>query len=466
MKIKNLLLLALCLQFSNANAESPRRTDALSKKIDRLIEPEQLDATGILFVDLNSGERIYEVNSHLPMKPASVMKLITSNSAMRRLGPDFTWKTRVSIDGLKNGRAAAVAIKGSGDPSLTSESLWQLSRQIYKAGVRQIDNLILDDSAFIDQRVRTGGRAFEGGVSALAFNFNSLGFSACPTSAGKPALVSVDPWEIETKLSGKVMTVARQGEPVLVDDRSSCGSDGCTLGFELGGTVAYDSPCIELFRSVERPKEYLAKVWIKFLRALGISGTFKIQYNPAPQKPELFFDHSSVPLRQVLIGLNNFSTNVTADQLIYAIGMQDDGEFSFQQGIKRIGEDLERADQDRGQFNVVDGSGLSHDNRLTATAIVKVLSQQFENIEYGLEYQASLAIWGRSGTLKKRAPLPQGVVVRGKTGSLDGVSTVAGYLFRPEKAPIAFAILQNRVATKAKAADIEDRIIELVSLSQ
>lgn len=449
-------------------AESAREINSLKVKIDALIPVDQIDGTAILAVDLHSGKALYDLNADLPLKPASVMKLITSHSAITRLGSDFTWKTKVTIGGINAGRARFISIRGSGDPSLTSETLWQLARQIYKSGVRQVDSIILADAAYIDHRPRSGARAYESGASALELNYNSVAFEICPTTPGHPARTITDPWEIETSLSGKVMTVKSQGDPVAVEDRSSCDKTSCRLAFELGGTVASDSPCILTYRSVENPAEYFGRVLIKFMKSLGITGAYKLHFNSmiSEDSSAISFEHSSQPLSQILNGLNNFSVNVTADQLVYAIGSNDNGELSFRDGLERIASDLNRLGIESGAHQVLDGSGLSHDNRLTASAIIKVLSHQYDNAEQGIEYLASLSRWGHTGTLQKRGKLPFGVTVRGKTGSLDGVSAIAGYLFRPERAPIAFAIMENRVASKAKAVDIEDKIIEYLALSQ
>lgn len=458
------IVLANCTAIES-RAERKGSAESLQTSVDALLDPKQLDATSIVVVNLDTGREMYELNGDLPLKPASVMKLVTSNSALEHLGGDYSWKTQVGINDLLKGKAKSVVIRGSGDPSLTTETLWQLTRQIYKAGVREIDSLILDDSAFVDQWNRSGGRAYESGPSALAFNFNSMGFSVCPTANGKPATVVTDPWEIETSLVGRAMTVKKQGDPVAVEDRSICNEQGCRLAFEVGGTVASDSPCIDLFRSLENPKDYIGRVMVKLLRNLGIGGALKLQYKAVTSDPDIAFEHSSIPLRQVLVGLNNFSTNVTANQIVYAIGAGDDKTLSFKDGLKRMTKDIESLGVDGEQIKIIDGSGLSHDNRLSSRTVVKILEKQHKNIESGIEFQASLSIWGQSGTLKKRSKLPEGVVVRGKTGSLDFVSAVAGYIFRDKKAPLAFAILQNRVASKAEAVDIEDRIIDRVALS-
>lgn len=434
--------------------------------VEKMIEPEAIPGTAVLVRDLITGRTLYQLNSSLPLKPASVLKLATTNAALTRLGADFAWQTQISLHDFSRGEARIVSVRGSGDPAMTSETLWLLARRIYKAGVRSIGSLVLDDSAFIDRRVRSGSRAYEGGSSALAFNFNSIGFDVCPGTLGKHAFVTADPWELPLEISGEVKTVVRQGEPVLIEDRSSCDEKGCRIAFELGGTIEHDSTCVVTYRSIDDPREYFGKVLVGLLKQLGIKGEMKLRFQTAPADSTTSIPHVSRPLRDVLVGLNNFSTNVTAEQLVYAIGRSEDGLLmSYRQGLERIRESLLDLDVSPEQVNVVDGSGLSHDNRLSAAAILKILEKQYKNQDFGVEFQSSLSVWGRSGTLKKRQPLPENVYIRGKTGSLDGVSSLAGYLFRQGRHPLAIAVLQNRVASKAKAVDIEDSLVDVISHS-
>lgn len=435
----------------------------LSAAIEALIEPSQFDSTAIVARNLKSAEVLVDLNGSLPLKPASVLKLSTSSTALNQLGAEHVWKTEVGISGLQKGSARVVSIRGVGDPSLTIESLWMLARRIRKAGVDKIDTLVLDESAFIEQKARVGSRAYEGGSSALAFNFNSIGLEICPTQAGKSAQVVIDPPESGAIVEGQVITALKPRTPLDIEERSECDGPTCVLRFKVSGSLASDATCLQEYRSVERPADYLAQVLQRLLRQLGVGGNQRILYQTAPSNPTISFVHASKSLREVLVGLNNFSTNVTAEQLVFSIG-ESDGRYSASLGRERIENYLISLGIPRAQMQILDGSGLSHNNRLSAQAVVRILEHQYQDPETATEFQGSLSIWGRSGTLKKRRPLPEGIVVRGKTGSLDGVSSLAGYMYRKGKSPIAFAIIQNRVASKAKAVDIEDEALEYLAL--
>jgi len=451
---------------SNVLAQQSKKSSSrqhLSQALEVLIEPSQVASTALVARDLGSAETIFDLNGGLPLKPASVLKLATSATALNQLGAEFVWKTEIGISGLSHGKAQVVSIRGVGDPSLTIESLWVLARRIRKAGVESIESIVLDESAFLDQKGRVGARAYEGGSSALAFNFNSVGLEICPSQVGKDATVIIDPSEAGALIEGRVATASKEREPLDIQDLSACQESSCNLIFKVSGSIARDAVCLQEYRSVERPAEYLAKVLRQLLRQLSVSGAQRIIFRAVPSSPNLSFSHASKSLRDVLVGLNNFSTNVTAEQLVFAIGSQQES-YSAKLGLERISSYLRGLGVQSGQMQIVDGSGLSHENRLSAGAIVRVLEAQYQQPDSSVEFQGSLSIWGRSGTLKKRRPLPEGVLIRGKTGSLDGVSSLAGYIYRKGRAPIAFAILQNRVASKAKAVDIEDEAVEYLAL--
>ena len=112
------------------------------------------------------------------------------------------------------------------------------------------------------------------------------------------------------------------------------------------------------------------------------------------------------------------------------------------------------------EYNVVDGSGLSHENRLSARVITALLLKVHRQRILQPEFEKSLSVMGQSGTLKKRKPPVSGLRLRGKTGTLDGVSSLAGYLFDVSGNKLAFAIIQNRTASRERALSLEDRLVK------
>lgn len=115
-----------------------------------------------------------------------------------------------------------------------------------------------------------------------------------------------------------------------------------------------------------------------------------------------------------------------------------------------------------GEYAVFDGSGLSHKNRISPYAILQVLRDAQASIDWDVEFARSLAVSGRTGTLEKRHFTP---LVRGKTGTLDGVKSLAGFVINKNSRRFLFVLIQNKVSSGADAARLEERLLDRISKS-
>lgn len=154
------------------------RAETLPDQLATLVKRSK-HKVGAVVVDLRSGKEVFAAHEDEPLKPASVLKLLTAVVALKRLGPDYTFKTEVWADAM--GRAErSVVLRGGADPDLTIEALWLLLRKIKKLGITKIPVLGLDASRAPTTKGREGQRAYETSSSSLAFNFNSVAFDVCP----------------------------------------------------------------------------------------------------------------------------------------------------------------------------------------------------------------------------------------------------------------------------------------------
>ena len=118
--------------------------------------------------------------------------------------------------------------------------------------------------------------------------------------------------------------------------------------------------------------------------------------------------------------------------------------YSFSKGLKRLGRVLQEVGVDSSQYAIYDGSGLSHDNRLSARGLSRVLQKALTDDKFNVEFASSLSVDGKSGTLKKRSY--EGVA-RAKTGTLTGVRSLAGVMENSNARKIGFVIIQNKVSS-------------------
>jgi len=163
--------------------------------------------------------------------------------------------------------------------------------------------------------------------------------------------------------------------------------------------------------------------------------------------------HQSLPLREVNVNLLKKSDNLTAESFVKMIGHVTTGEpGSWEAGVLAIKAFLfSEVGLDTNQFNYVDGSGVSRYNYCSPSQIVQVLSYGFQDYTINAEYQAALPTGGWDGTLRKR--LRSAVVnrrIRAKTGTLEGVSCLSGYVYTADDEPLAFSILINGYVGEAK----------------
>lgn len=409
---------------------------------------------GVIAVDLDSKRTLFKHNEQKPLKPASVMKLLTSAVALRELGPEYTFTTEVWAKGHQGARVAVLGIKGYGDPTLTLEQAWLLARGIRKLGIRSVDRLILDDSAFIATNERSGQSAYQAQATALALSFNAVAFNVCPQGGGK-AHVLADPWEAAPKVVGAIRSVNSGATNFSIDESYR----GKSLYYTVGGVINGAEGCRTIYRSVSNPLFYFGSVFSNYLQSLGVT-VIEQRSGHIVEGSKLLFKHESKPLRQVVSDLNHYSNNFIAEQILFNIGGRaGQGRLDRVQGLRRVEQYLASLGYGNGGIRLIDASGLSHDNRVTAAALAAVLVDMVNNSALATEYKASLPVAGRSGTLKKKR-FTTNATVRAKTGSLDGVTTLAGYIDTLNGKRIGFVILQNN---SANSAELERKLLDALA---
>lgn len=451
-----LVLFAASLWIESANAAPSSLTDALTSVFSRAS-----GGVAVLVTDLESGKTVFEKSASSPLKPASVLKVITAATVLETLGPEHRFRTQLFLDRESKGVVRNLWVKGAGDPSFTMESMWMLARRVKLMGIERIETLWFDDTAFVGSNGPQGQRAYETGSSALSFNFNSIGVEVCPSSAGRPAVVAVDPWEVGATVHGQIRTIASGSGEFSVESKGSGGKIE-QVSFSVGGTIGANRECETIYRSVADPARYFGVTFRELLELLGVQVGEGPKQGATPGGASLLYSARSKPLRQIVEDLNHYSNNFIGEQLLFALGYADGSVFDRARGIARMSDYVERLGFDRDDFKIMDGSGLSHANRVTARMIMTVLKRMYSNAELGPEFVESLSVSGRNGTLKKRRFGNGDILVRGKTGTLDGVSSLAGYLQSRRGRKFAFVIIQNGPASKDGAIGLENRLVSTI----
>jgi D-alanyl-D-alanine carboxypeptidase/D-alanyl-D-alanine-endopeptidase (penicillin-binding protein 4) len=182
-----------------------------------------------------------------------------------------------------------------------------------------------------------------------------------------------------------------------------------------------------------------------FLEQRGIRVDGNVEEGLVPSNAKLILEFESQPLWQIVWGLNKFSNNFVADQLMKKLGAEMWGApGTLQKGLATVQDVLEDMGISKNAYNIADGSGLTRATQVTPRQILKVLIAAHRDFGIYPEFLSSLGVAGEDGTLRNRLPSSSGLgVLRGKTGSLDGVASLAGYVPSRDGELLAFAIILN-----------------------
>jgi D-alanyl-D-alanine carboxypeptidase/D-alanyl-D-alanine-endopeptidase (penicillin-binding protein 4) len=427
------------------------------------------DSVGIWVQDAARKTPTLAHEAERTMSPASTMKLVTTYAALELLGPAYTWKTEVYAHkppaaGVLDGD---LFIKGYGDPKLNLENFWLLLRELRSRGIQTIrGDLVLDKSYFEVAHQEPGTfdneplRPYNVEPDALLVNFNVVRLRLTP-QAGK-LNVAADPMPARLAIVNAVQI-----------DGSACGdwrsaiatavretADGVTL--ELGGR--YPAACGEkaLNLSLLENGHYVFGLFQQLWTELGGSIVGNVRAGAVPADAQLLATATSPALAEVIRDINKYSNNVMARQLYLTIGAERAGPpGSTANAAQALQDWLAAKRMDFPELVVDNGSGLSRNERISPHHLGMLLLAAFASPVFA-ELESSLPIVSVDGTMKKRLG-EQTVAGHAhiKTGSLQGVKAIAGYVFDRKGRRMAVVCLINHPDAAAGQA-VQDALLQWV----
>ena len=394
-----------------------------------------VSAVGTYVQQIEDGNILIAANNSLPMIPASTMKLVTSAAALDLLGPTYTWKTRVYVDGVRSGDIlyGNVIFKGGGDPKLVVENFWLLLRQIRARGVREIrGNVILDRSLFaeisFDPAQFDGDplKPYNAGPDALLLNYGALTLHFMPDNATGRVIVTTEP-----PLAGIDIHAPALGDGPCDAWRSKLQlvvlPTKITVGGKLASTCGEKSWAIYPYGWTQT--QYFGRVFRQMWRDTG--GTFEgdvVDGMPGPSAV-LIAEHESISLPEILRDMNKFSNNVMARQLLFTIStLNSVFPATPERGAQVIKTWLSEKGIDNPELTIENGAGLSRNERISPGTLGRLLVKAYRAPTMP-EFVSSLPLAGFDGTMRRRL---QDRAVAGnahiKTGTLNEVRAIAGYV--------------------------------------
>jgi D-alanyl-D-alanine carboxypeptidase/D-alanyl-D-alanine-endopeptidase (penicillin-binding protein 4) len=424
-------------------------------------------SVGIAILDVDSGRMLAAVNEHLALNPASNAKLYTAGAALATLHGEHRYETTLSGN-LEGDSVGALSLRGYGDPSLATEDLWSLVQQLKEYGVTRVDGDIVVDQEFYDEQTTPPAfdqqpnewAAFRAPISAVALDENCVTMTVRPTSGGNarvdfepPGFVDVD-GTIHTSSTGGADTVELALAP-----------NGARLSARVSGTISSDSRLVRYTRRAEDPRLLAGFALQALLEKAGVKVSGGVKLGTA--RGHVLAKHLSEPLSTLLYSLGKQSDNFYAEMIFRSLAGEGKGRpAKSPDSTELVGQWLSRIGATDPGIVLKNGSGLFDADRVSASSTVRLLRWAWRTPDVQPEYVAQLSVGGVDGTLRKR--FRQELTrrrVRAKTGTLDDVIALSGYVLREDgRGPVAFSMFFNHVGGKQDGArHAADRLVDLIA---
>jgi serine-type D-Ala-D-Ala carboxypeptidase/endopeptidase (penicillin-binding protein 4) len=473
------ILIFVCYSFAYC-ADEEFSVQSLSDFATLILNNDALQGASwsISFYSLTGDSLIYSYDPERMLSPASVTKLVTSAATLEALGPDYRFQTSVSYKGtLSSGVLDGnLIIQAGGDPTIEQKVVDSLHASVLVSwadtlkalGVSRINgDLVLRTRPFALEsepafwEVGDIQEGFAPAVDGFGYNSNVAHLSILPGVAeGDAPIFALDPTYAPVGILSTITTVSANTKPdisyhVIWED---------TL-YKVSGSMPVGDDGEFLWVPIQNPSYYFGRALFEALKNRGIevSGSIVVdrQTSPDSNGTHPLFTHYSAPLTHILSVMNKKSDNFLAESMLRILGVATDGIGSTRSGEHGIKRFLEKHGVHWSQISLVDGSGISRRDLCSANGLIQMLKSMYKH-PYKEQFMSTLSIGGVDGTLGSRLNSPEFVgKVHGKTGTMTGISGVAGYIQTDRGEDIAFAILCNNYQTPPRTARaVQDRLIE------
>lgn len=424
---------------------------------------------------------LFKHNSEIPLIPASNLKLVTTSAALANLGADFKFRTLL----LKHNND--LVLIGDGDPTLGDAELlrksgWDVTtlfknwaEGLKKNNLTQFNRLVIDDSIFDDQFLHPhwpaeqAHKRYVAEVAGLNLNANCVDFYLRTTAPGEIVRYIASP---ATHYINITNTCTTGGDNAVWLSRQG-GSNEIIL---RGHTPS--SSDVPVSVTVHDPALFAGNVLHETLSAAGIKFTVgapvrdrtlrnALLKTPMDRDPSWsVLAINETPLATVLARANKDSMNLYAEALCKRIGAAQSGQSgSWKNGTAVNGAFLQKIGVDSNEFHLDDGCGLSKENTISANALCQVLRHNHHDSAVKDAFFASLSIAGKDGTLEHRfAGTDLRGRVFGKSGYVNSVRTLTGYLKAKDENWYVFSILINQIADTATGKNLQEQIVHAIDV--
>lgn len=426
----------------------------------------------IYIKELGSDRVVASLNADRIRKPASVIKVLTGYAVLLKLGFEYRWPTEFYAEGMiRNGQLNGdLVIKGYGDPSLGSEELPDIIRQIKQSGIGHINgNIVIDrsyfnvgdqDSAHFDNYPYSPYNAMPD-----AMMFNERTSTVCITPRKKTAHKEID--DPSYKIVNEVKFVNRscRGKYAWAGSKVDMQSEIPRL--ILKGELSKYCKERKVCKIVTKPYKAFYYAFREALLEEGIEIEGNLKLSGVPSGAKLLFTHYSEPLEKIVSKASKESNNIYARHLLLLTGAKLYGApATVKKGRRAVAALLQKEGlSTRDRVYIDNGSGLSRDSKITAKMLAEVYESAYK--VFGTRWMETLSIAGKDGTIKKRFRYkPAHNRAWMKTGTLKYVKNIGGYVKNRAGNYYSVVVLVNTKKGRFRAAKLQNEIINWLARSE
>jgi serine-type D-Ala-D-Ala carboxypeptidase/endopeptidase (penicillin-binding protein 4) len=418
---------------------------------------------GIEVFSLDSGKVLFEHAGKTLMNPASNIKLLTSAAALSVLDTGYQFKTSVLINEItmRGSVVRDIYLKGFGDPDLTTSDLDSLAYTVRNYGITRVEKNVIVDDSFFDDNYWGNGWAWDDesdpdapSINALSVNKNCVWVNIAADSTS--ISVSLEPNTDFVSIVNRAEVVCDSVRvPLKIRRLSSSAKNTISIDGEMRA-FTHTTRIIPL----RQPEYYTGGLFQESLRHAGVTVSGDVVSGAVPDGYREIASHEQ-PISAVVTNMNKISDNLSAENILKVMGA-----FHFDPpGTAKCGISMEKrflADlgMDTTRFSIADGSGVSRYNLFNADQFVRFLAAMKKNPRLFPLFYNSLPIAGVDGTLENRMKnSPAAYNVHAKTGTLNGVSCLSGYVRTRDGEMLAFSMMmQNYISSSFDYRLAQDKI--------
>lgn len=439
-------------------------------QVDQLLKDSLLKTSevGISVYDLTENRYLYRNQSKKLFRPASIQKLVTAITGLSVLGEQHRLSTNIYRSGtLKNGILEGnLYVVGGFDSEFIYSSMEGMAQMLYQSGIREVKGKLIADVSMMDSLYWGAGwswddapYSFQPMISPLMVQKGTVEITAQPTNIGEPAQLICTPSSSYYTIVNQTKSVS-SGETKLTLSRDWMNNDNKII---VTGNI---STLQRAKITISHSSDYFMHTFIQRAADRGITlPNYTYGELPTDSSQVQFVGRLSHPLRLVLQRAMKNSDNLSAEAILYQTAQKELAKkhLSREDGVKVIKRVITELGLDPEKYNLVDGCGVSLYNYLSPELLLTYLKYAYSQKSIFDELYPALPISGVDGTLSGR--MKEGKAykkIHAKTGSVTGVSSLAGYATAANGHLLAFVIINQNVLQSSKARAWQDKFCEVL----